>query len=80
MSAVTDAEERCRLAAAEYDAASDEFDAVEGERKTELAWKCFRLHRNYREAFTVVMKAIMAEVETHEVENDNSQAATVCAL
>jgi len=57
-----EAKDRLRLAVAEYNAASQQFlDETNEERKTELAWKCFRLHRNYREAFTGLFKTFLAE-------------------
>ena len=58
---VAEAKDRLKQATAEYNTAGDEFESATEEDKTALAWKCFRLHRNYREAFTGVMKAIMAE-------------------
>lgn len=79
MIAVTEAKERLRLAVAEYDTAREEFENADEEQKTELAWKCVRLHRKYREAFTGVMKAILVEqVGRNDEQEDVLQAMPPC--
>lgn len=54
-----EAKERLKQAADEYNLLCNQYDLANEDDKTALAWKGFRLHRNYREAFVKVIKVAM---------------------
>lgn len=59
---VEEAKIRYRQAVEAYNTAADEFDKVPEDLKLDLAWKCFRLHREYRSAYTDLFWAHMAQL------------------